>query len=143
MTLMPGARVIATFTSKASPVVTNVGLGFLPAIAKFLNDIKNGGTLNEYEYVDSNQLPAWPAVMLLTTGSTGAVTAPDSGLITRYLGGVTLDVDVLAASDYRNDQGVLGVAGDITLQGITIPAAIQVASGVNRIIAWREDLGGI
>lgn len=160
---------IAQFTSASSAGVVNVQLGFVPDFAVLYVDV--GGTNpNMYTWANHASLSLWPATLnLLTTGSTGVVTAGTSSGIVAYAGGDTLtagasvnddpkyvdengDIESFTAAEGGDNTGAgpggafsdgnppLGMKHlPLTRAGLKILAALQVNSGINILVAYRRN----
>lgn len=133
------------FISASTAGIVNVQLGFKPDFCWFIQ--AHGGTNpNMYfwlnpKYKGSGDAAGWPAALsLLLTGSSGIVTRDTTG-ITVLSGGTELTATETDNSDPKHIDlyGNPGTDGDITVDGVAIPADHQTNSGRNLLIAIKED----
>lgn len=127
----------AQFTSAATAAAATVGLGYVPDFAIYIQATAATNP-NIYIWVDKTKFGVADADSLnddvfLITGSTGVITKTEG--ISRHNGGTL----VTASNDqdtYLPD-GTNMVAGDRTVPGLSIAAAIQTNSGHNIIFAGQ------
>ncbi len=131
----------AQFVSKASSAgVVHVMLGYKPDF--ILGIFDHGGTNPLLRFwFNNDSVSGWAAALdLLLTGSTGVVTRDTTG-ITVYDGGDVIATTETADTDGKhvNINGTFSTAGDITSEGVSVPADHQVASGANVLLCFRVE----
>lgn len=135
---------VVEFISASTAGVVDVELGFVPDFVEVI--IAHGGTNpSRLTWFNNAKFSAWAAALhLLLTGSTGVVTRVTAG-ITKYDGGESITTTETADSApkhvNRDGTAASGTSTNpyITKAGIAIPAASQVNSGRNVVIAFRAD----
>lgn len=133
------------FISASTAGVVRVMAGFDPDAAVLYSNY-DGTNPDIYvwhnpKYKGSGATTGWAAALSLKlTGSTGVVTRDTTG-ITLFDGGTEIAADETNNTDPKHIDyaGVAAKKGDVTRDGISIPADHQVASGRNLLWLLKED----